>query len=109
MGCHRIEEFEPAGVVIPHLGDEQAESQVDARAHRGLGLGVIAVEVGQVRQADRQGHCQAVCRMHKNIARSRRFRSAAGRWRVVSASAVPLIRLCREQPAGAVIRTPRRG
>jgi hypothetical protein len=39
MGCHRIEEFEPAGVVIPHPGDEQAESQVDARAHRAWGLG----------------------------------------------------------------------
>jgi hypothetical protein len=54
MGCHRIEEFEPAGVVIPHPGDEQAESQVDARAHRSLGLEVIAVEVGQIWQADRQ-------------------------------------------------------
>ena len=64
----------------------------------GLGLGVIAVEVGQIRQADRQGRCRAVRRMYKNIARGRRFRSAADRWRVVSASAMPLIRLCRDQP-----------
>jgi len=55
-------------------GDQdQAEDQVNARAHRAMGLEGIDVEDQHIQQADRDAHGQTAEQHRQNIARGRRF------------------------------------